>query len=69
MFKHNPNWLEIPDHPYRILIAGGSGFGKTYALLSLIQHYPDIDKIYLFVKDPYETKYYLKKTKYRLHAF
>ena len=21
--KHNPNWPEIPDHPYRILIIGG----------------------------------------------
>ena len=27
--KHNPNWPEIPDYPYRILIAGGSGSGKT----------------------------------------
>ena len=23
--EHNPNWAEIPDHPYRILIFGGSG--------------------------------------------
>ena len=23
--EHNPNWPEIPDHPYRILINGGSG--------------------------------------------
>ena len=22
--KHNPNWPYIPDHPYRILIIGGS---------------------------------------------
>ena len=21
--EHNPNWPEIPDYPYRILIAGG----------------------------------------------
>ena len=27
--EHNPKWLEIPDHPYRILIIGGSGSGKT----------------------------------------
>ena len=20
--KHDPNWLQIPDHPYRILIVG-----------------------------------------------
>ena len=26
--KNNSNWSYIPDHPYRILIAGGSGSGK-----------------------------------------
>ena len=34
--KHNPNWPYIPDHPCRILIIGGSGSGKTNALLNLI---------------------------------
>ena len=33
--EHNPNCPEIPDHPYRILIAGESGPGKTNALLDL----------------------------------
>ena len=55
--KHNPNWPYIPDHPYRILIIGGSGSGKTNALLNLIEDQPDIDKTYLHVKDPYEHKY------------
>ena len=55
--KHNPNWPYIPDHPYRMLIIGGSGSGKTNALLNLIQYQPHIDKIYLYVKDPYEAKY------------
>ena len=50
---HNKNWPYIPDHPYRILIIGGSGSGKTNALLNLINNYPDIDKIYLYAKDPY----------------
>ena len=36
MKEHNPNWSEISDHPYRILIAGGSGSAKTNALLNLI---------------------------------
>ena len=27
--NRNPNWLFIHDHPYRILIIGGSGSGKT----------------------------------------
>ena len=55
--KHNLKWPYIPDHPYRILIIGGSGSGKTNALLNLINNQPDIDKIYLYAKDPYETKY------------
>ena len=25
---HNPNWPPILDHPYKILIVGGSRFGK-----------------------------------------
>ena len=32
--KHNKNWPYIPDHPYRILIIGGLGSGKTNALLN-----------------------------------
>ena len=54
---HNKNWPYIPDHPYRILIIAGSGSGKTNLLLNLIKNQPDIDKIYLYVKDPYESKY------------
>ena len=54
---HNKNWPYIPDHPYRILIIGGSGSGKTNLLLNLIENQPDIDKIYLYAKDPYESKY------------
>ena len=55
--KHNKNWPYIPDHPYRILIIGGSGSGKTNVLLNLIENQPDIDKIYFYAKDPYEAKY------------
>ena len=58
--KHNPNWPYIPGHPYRILIVGGSGSGKINVLLNLIKHQePDIDKIYLYVKDAFESKYQL----------
>ena len=42
---------------YRILIIGGSGTGKTNALLNLINNQPDNDEIYLYAKDPYEAKY------------
>ena len=55
--EHNSKWLYIPDHPYRILIIGGSGSGKTNALLNVINNQPDIDKMYLYAKDPYEKKY------------
>ena len=56
---HNLNWPYIPDHPYRISIKGGSASGKTNALPNLINNQPDIDKIYLYAKDPYEDKYLL----------
>ena len=52
--EHNSKWPYIPDHPNRILIIGGSGSGKTNALLNLINNHPDIDKIYLYAKDLYE---------------
>ena len=49
--EHNSKW------PYRILIAGVSGSGETNASLNLISNQPNIDKIYLYAKDPYEAKY------------
>ena len=55
--EHNPNSPQIPDHSYRILIIGGSGSGKTNSLLKLTNQQPDIYKIYLYAKDPYEAKY------------
>ena len=55
--EHNEKWPFIPDHPYIILIIGGSGSGKTNALLNLINEQDDIDKIYLHAKDLSEPKY------------
>ena len=43
-----------------MLIIGGSGSGKTYALLNLIKEQDSdnlIDKIYLYAKDLNEPKY------------
>ena len=54
--SHNKNWPYIPDHPSRMLITGGSRSGKTNVLLNLIENQPDIDKICLYAKDPYEAK-------------
>ena len=36
---------------------GVSGKEKTNALLNLINNQPDINKIYLYAKDPYEDKH------------
>ena len=55
--EHNSKWPYIPDHSYRILIIRGSVSGKTDALLNYVNNNPDIDKIYLYAKDPYEAKY------------
>ena len=53
------NWPFIPDHPYRILIIGGSASERTNALLSLLKKQDHIDKIYLYAKDLSEPKYEL----------
>ena len=55
--ERNGNWPYTPDKPYRMLIIRGSGSGKTNVLSNLIENQPDIDKIYLYAKDLYETKY------------
>ena len=47
--ENNKKWPYIPDHPYKILVIGVSGSGKTIALL--------IDNIYLYAKDLSEPKY------------
>ena len=56
IIEHNSKWFYFPDHPNRILIIGGSGSGKTNALLNLINNQPDINKIYVYAKDSYEAK-------------
>ena len=55
--EHNKNWPYIPHCPYRILIIGGPGSGKTNVLLNLIENQSDIEKLYLYAKDPYVAKY------------
>ena len=62
--NHNEKWPYVPDHPYRILIIGGSGSGKANTLLNLINKQRDIDKIYLYAKDLGKPKYeYLIKNR------
>ena len=70
--EHNKNWPYILDKLYRILIIAGSGSRKTNVLLNLIENQPDIDKIYLYAKDPYVAKYqYLinKRESLRINHF
>ena len=62
---HDEKWPFIPDHPYRTMIIGGPGSGKTNALLNLINEQDDIYKMYLYTKDLSEPKYefWIKKRK------
>ena len=46
--ENNEKWPYIQDYPYRILIIGGSGSGKTNTLLNLINKQDVIDKISLY---------------------
>ena len=54
------NKNEDEDWPFRMLIIGHSGLGKTNTLLHLINNLnktTPIDKIYLYAKDLAEPKY------------
>ena len=55
--KQNGKWPYIPDHPYKIIIIGGFGSGKTNALINLINEQNDIGKIYLYARDLSKPKY------------
>ena len=55
--QHNPNWPQISDLPYRILMIRDSGSGKTKSLFNVISQKPDIDEIYLHAKDPFKANY------------
>ena len=55
--EFNPNWPQIPDHPYKLLIIRGPASGKANSLFNLIKQQSDIDKIYLYAKDPYEINF------------
>ena len=57
---HNRNFPYIPDHPYKMLIIGGSGSRKTNALFNWIKEQDNdelTDKIYLYARDLNEPKY------------
>ena len=66
--EHNSNWPQIYDHSYRILIIGGPESGKTNLSFNLVSDQPDIDKMYLYAKDPYEAKYQFLIKKEKVQA-
>ena len=53
--EHNLKWPYISDHPYRILIIGGSRSGKTNALFNLL------DNRQIFIKYIYMQKIHMKQ--------
>ena len=55
--KNNPSWLQVSDQLCKILITAGSELRKTNSLFNLMNQQTDIDKIYLYAKDPNEPKY------------
>ena len=54
--EYKSNSPQIPVHPYRILIIGGSRSEKINSLFNLINEEPHIGRIYLYAEDPYEAK-------------
>lgn len=57
--EDNPHFRRIPNHPYRILLLADTLVEKVNALLNLINHQSDIDKICLYSKDSYQPKFRL----------
>ena len=70
--EHNEKWPYIPDHSYRTFIIGGSGSGKTNALINLRNEQDNhdfVDKMYLYARDLNEPKYQFLIKKYIYRVF
>ncbi|GFX48864.1 uncharacterized protein TNCV_902461 [Trichonephila clavipes] len=61
----NQHYL-LPKHPFRLLIVGASGTGKTNLLLNFIYDYLEFDNLFVCAKDMYEPKYAKLKEKYTM---
>ena len=56
----------MPKHPFRLLISGESGCGKTNLLLNMILKYLSFDSLFVCAKDLQETSYQELKEYYEL---
>src|SRR6266550_639131 len=54
---YNNKYNHIPQWPFRLLICGSSGSGKTNLLLNLILQYLSYDRLLVYAKDLSEPKY------------
>lgn len=59
--EDNKKNIFAPSHPFRMLICGVSGSGKTNVLINLILNYLIYDKIYIYSKHLEQDKYKLLK--------
>lgn len=55
--KHRNKNALAPQHPFRCLVVGPSGGGKTMMVANLILKYLVFDKLYIFAKDMEEDLY------------
>ena len=56
------NIIQVAHKFWSVIENAGSGPGKANSIFNLISKLLDIEKIYLYAKDPYEAKYqFLKK--------
>ncbi len=55
--KKNKNPWFMPQHPFRLIIVGGSGCGKTNLLLNMLLKWLRYDNLYLISKSLNQDKY------------
>lgn len=56
----------LPIHPFRLLIVGASGAGKTNLLLNLLYDHLNFEALYVCAKDMFEPKYSRLKENYTM---
>jgi len=59
-----PDHPLMPGHPFRLLMVGGSGSGKTNVLVNMLMNYLVYDRVYIYTKHMHQEKYQLLKNFY-----